>query len=254
MDLRLDDGVAIIKMTSAPANALSYDLIAELDDSLTAALADGAKALVFCSGLERFFAAGADLKMLANATQDDFGHYLVTLRSFIERLANLSEPSIAVIDGMALGGGLELALACTFRTASASAMLGVPEVKLGLMPGAGGTQRLPQLIGRGPAIDLLLGGHSVDGTQAKALGLIDHLHPSAELVDRAIELAQLLANGPKQAIAAIVRCVDASSDLPLADGLAVEADEVQRLFNTKDAREGIAAFIDKRQASFKWGD
>lgn len=242
--------VAVITMTSPPANALSFDLIAALDDAVTTAIADRAVVLVFTSGLDRFFAAGADLKLLGEATPAEFHHYLTTLRAFIERLHQLPQPSIAAIDGMALGGGLELALACTMRTASPRAQLGVPEVKLGLLPGAGGTQRLPRLIGRAAAVDLLITGRSIDGTRALEIGLVDRLAPPSDLVDETTQIAQTLANGPKQAIAAIMRCVDAAADLPFADGMDVEADHVEQLFATPDACEGIAAFLEKRKPSF----
>ncbi|RLE18391.1 MAG: enoyl-CoA hydratase, partial [Actinobacteria bacterium] len=142
-------------MSSPPANALSYELVAQLDTALTAALADGAVVIVLASDVPRFFAAGADLKLLAEASPDDFGDYLATLRAFIERIGSLGQPTVASISGMALGGGLELALACTFRIAAVDALLGVPEIKLGLLPGAGGTQRLPRLVGRAAALDLL---------------------------------------------------------------------------------------------------
>lgn len=151
---------------------------------------------------------------------------------------------------MALGGGLELALACTMRTASPRAQLGVPEVKLGLLPGAGGTQRLPRLIGRAAAVDLLITGRSIDGNHAVDIGLVDRLVPAGDLVDETIQLAQTLANGPKQAISAIMRCVDASADLPFAAGMDIEAHHVEQLFATPDAREGIAAFIEKRKPTF----
>ncbi len=242
--------VAVVTMTSPPANALSFELIAALDDAVTTAIVDRAVVLVFTSGLDRFFAAGADLKLLGEATPAEFHHYLVTLRAFIERLDQLPQPSIAAIDGMALGGGLELALACTMRTASPRAQLGVPEVKLGLLPGAGGTQRLPRLIGRAAAVDLLITGRSIDGNRAVEIGIVDRLVPPRDLVDETMQLAQTLANGPKQAIAAIMSCVDAAADLPFADGMDIEADPVEQLFATPDAREGIAAFLAKRKPTF----
>ncbi len=123
----------------------------------------------------------------------------------------------------------------------------MPEVKLGLLPGAGGTQRLPRLIGRATAVDLLVTGRSIDGSRALDIGLVDRLEPPDELVDETMQLAQTLANGPKQAITAIMHCVDAAADLPFADGMDVEADQVERLFATPDASEGIAAFLEKRE-------
>ncbi len=244
------DRVAVFTMASPPANALSFELIAALDDAVTSALTDKASVLVLTSGLERFFAAGADLKLLGQASAADFHRYLVTLRSFIERVNQLPQPSLAVIDGMALGGGLELAMACTFRLASPMAKLGLPEVKLGLLPGAGGTQRLPRLVGRALAVDLLVTGRSIDGHQALDIGLVDRLEQPDELAAEAMLFAQTLATGPKQAVTAIMQCVDASADLPFAEGMEVEAAQVERLFATPDASEGIAAFLEKRDAHF----
>ncbi len=244
------DRVAVLTIASPPANALSFELIAALDDAVTSALTNEATVLVFTSGLEKFFAAGADLKLLGEASAADFHRYLVTLRSFIERVNQLPQPSIAVLDGMALGGGLELSLACTFRLASPRAKLGLPEVKLGLLPGAGGTQRLPRLVGRAVAVDLLVTGRSVDGRQALAIGLVDRLEQPDQLTAEAMRFAQTLANGPKQAVSAIMRCVDASADLRFIEGMDVEAAQVEQLFATPDASEGITAFLEKRDPLF----
>ena len=244
------DRVAVFTMTCPPANALSFELIAALDDAVTSALADKASVLMFTSGLETFFAAGADLKLLGQASAADFHRYLVTLRSCIERVNQLPQPSVAVIDGMALGGGLELALACTFRIATPRAKLGLPEVKLGLLPGAGGTQRLPRLVGRAVAVDLLVTGRSVDGRQAIDIGLVDRLEQPGELAAEATRFAQTLATDAKGAVAAIMQCVDASADLPFAEGMDVEAAQVEQLFATADATEGIAAFLEKRDPNF----
>lgn len=168
----------------------------------------------------------------------------------LERIAALPQLSIAAIDGFALGGGLELSMACTIRVATPRSKLGVPEIKLGLLPGAAGTQRLPRLVGRGAALDLLLTGRSADGGEAARLGLVDHLVADGEADAAAAELARHLGSGPFEALAAIVRCVDAAHDLPFAEGMAVEQDEIVRLFGTADAREGVRAFLEKRPAEF----
>jgi len=248
---RMDDTVAVIKLANRPANALSYDLIEALDRALDTVTSSDARVIVFESEIEDFFVAGADLKLLAIADAAGFGRYLGTLRLLIERIASLSQLTIAVIDGMALGGGLELAMACTIRVASPTAELGVPEIKLGLLPGAGGTQRLPRLVGRGVALGLLLSGRSVTGDEAATLGLVDHVFERPVLMTEAIALARKFANGPRQAFAAIVRCVDAAQNLPLPDGLRFEGEAVRELFDTDDAREGISAFVEKRQATFE---
>jgi enoyl-CoA hydratase len=157
------DGVATITLERPPANALGEPMITGLTTAFDRAEADSAGVVVIRSAVDGFFAAGADLTLFADLDQVGFLDYLDRLRSQIERADSGSWISIAAIDGHALGGGLELAMACTMRVASVEAKLGVPEVKLGLLPGAAGTQRLPKLIGRGPAIDLLLTGRSIDG-------------------------------------------------------------------------------------------
>ena len=246
----VDDRVATITLASPPANALGTAVKEGLAAALDAAEAEGARVLVVRSEVPGFFAAGADLKLLAGADAAGFADYLDGLRGVLERIAGLRQLSIAAIDGFALGGGLELAMACTIRVATPRSKLGVPEIKLGLLPGAAGTQRLPRLVGRGPALDLLLTGRSADGEEAARLGLVDHLVADGDADAAAAELAARLAAGPFEALAAIVRCVDAARDLPFTDGIAVERGEIVRLFDTADAREGVRAFVEKRPAAF----
>lgn len=246
----VDDRVATITLASPPANALGTAVKDGLTAALEAADAAGARVIVVRSEVPGFFAAGADLKLLAGADAATFADYLDGLRGVLERIAGLPQLSIAAIDGFALGGGLELAMACTMRIATPRSKLGVPEIKLGLLPGAAGTQRLPRLVGRGPALDLLLTGRSADGEEAARLGLVDRLVADGEADAAAAELAGRLAAGPFEALAATVRCVDAARDLPFAEGLAVERHEILRLFDTADAREGVRAFVEKRPAEF----
>ncbi len=246
----VQDRIATITMHGEPANALGEELKAGLTGALDEAEAAGARVLVLTSSVPGYFAAGADLKLLGEADRAGFEEYLDGLRAVIERVAALAQPSIAVIDGYALGGGLELAMACTMRVASARSRLGVPEIKLGLFPGAGGTQRLPRLVGRGAALDLLLTGRSVAGDEAARIGLVDLVAGEAEIDAEAMRIAASLAAGPFDALAATVRCVDAARDLPLAEGLAVERDEILNLFDSTDAREGIAAFLGRRRPIF----
>ena len=245
----LVDDVGVITLDRPPANALGNAVI----DGLHAAcdrIDAGAGAAVVCSAVPGFFAAGADLALLRTLDRDRFDDYLQRLRGALERIAASPWVSVAALDGHALGGGLELAAACTLRVGSLRARLGVPEVKLGLLPGAAGTQRLPRLMGRGAALDLLLTGRSVDGEEALRLGLLDRLVADGSPLAEASAWAKTLAAGPRSAHAAIIRCVDAARDLPFASGLAIERDEVLELFDTPDGREGVAAFLDKRRPVF----
>lgn len=244
------EGVARLTLARPPANALGEPIIAGLAVAYDRAEADGARVVVIRSEVERFFAAGADLTLFEGLEVDGFLEYLDRLRTQIERAATGPWVSLAVIEGLALGGGLELAMACTLRVASTSALLGVPEVKLGVLPGAAGTQRLPRLVGRGAALDLLLTGRSVGGADAHRIGLVDRLTEPGDADAVAMGLASELAAGPRQAHAAILRCVDAADRLELAEGMAFERDEVGVLFESPDGREGVAAFLEKRRAIF----
>ena len=245
------DGVTTITLSRPPANALGEPIIAGLAAAFDQAEADNSAVIVITSAVSGFFAAGADLTLFDNLDQAGFLDYLDRLRAQIERAHTGPWVSIAAVDGHALGGGLELAMACTMRVASAGAKLGVPEVKLGLLPGAAGTQRLPRLVGRGDAIDLLLTGRSVGGSEALQMGLIDRLAgEGVSAVEAAGVLAASLAHGPREAYQAILDCVDAAAQSDLGTGMQFERDQVARLFESPDGREGVQAFLEKRRPSF----
>lgn len=193
--------VSALRLSSLPANALSEPLIAELASALDDVAASATRVLVIASTLPRFFAAGADLKLIATLDRGGFAAYLERLRAVVEHVAALPQTSIATIDGIALGGGLELALACTLRVASPQARLGLPEIRLGLLPGAAGTQRLPRTIGTARALDLLLSGREVGGEEALAIGLVDRLADDANAA--AAELAAGLASLEPDAVARV---------------------------------------------------
>lgn len=244
------DGVAMITLDRPPVNALGEPIIEGLVAAFDRAEADGVSVVLVTSAVERFFAAGADLTLFDDIDSAGFLDYLDRLRGQIERAATGPWVSIAVVEGHALGGGLELAMACTLRVVSTAARLGVPEVKLGLLPGAGGTQRLPRLIGRGPALDLLLTGRSLHGEEAYRRGLVDRLTDAGQALTDATALAQELAAGASGAHRAIIECVDVAARLDLAEGMAFERRQVAALFDTPDGREGVAAFLDKRGPDF----
>jgi enoyl-CoA hydratase len=187
---------------------------------------------------------------MAGLDQDGFRRYLDTLRRPIERIASAGRPSIAVLEGQALGGGLELAMAASLRVAGRDARLGLPETRLGLIPGAGGTQRLPRLVGRGRALDLMLTPRTVDAAEAHAIGLVDRLTEPGRAEETALAWATQLADLPTSALAAVLRSVHEADDLPLAAGLEREADRVADLFAGEDAREGVAAFLERRRPEF----
>jgi enoyl-CoA hydratase/carnithine racemase len=244
-------GVLRIILQRPPANALGVPLIEGLNQALNVASADaGVKVLVVESGVPGFFAAGADIRHMAAADGAAFAGYGDALRAVLGRFAGPERISIAAVEGLALGGGLELALACTLRVAGAQARFGLPEVKLGLIPGAGGTQRLPRLVGRGRALDIMLTGRQVGAEEAFAIGLVNRLAASGAAGAEALALAGELSRLSRPAQQAVIRTVDASEQTSLPDGLAYEAEQVQGLFETGEAKEGLNAFLEKRPPDF----
>ncbi len=243
-------GVWHVTMTSPPANALSMPLLDGLHAALDAAEAAGdVKAIVVSSALDRFFAAGADVRHLAVIDAASFAAYGNQMRAVNDRLAAAPFLSVAAVDGLALGGGLELAMAATMRVSGPRARYGLPEVKLGLIPGAGGTQRLPRLVGRGRALDIMLTARQVPAAEALAIGLVDRLTES-DVAEEALTLAGQLAGVSLPAQRAVVATVDAAFDLPLHAGLGFEAERIQALFESGEAAEGITAFAEKRSPRF----
>ncbi len=205
--------------------------------------------LLTASG-DRAFAAGADIRALTHTDATSGRAASERGQHVFLQIERCGKPVIACINGVALGGGCELALACTFRIASDRAKLGLPELKLGLIPGYGGTQRLPRLIGRSAALRLILTGATVDAAEALRLGLVDEIVPAPELMTRARALAESIAAMAPLAIAAVMQAVQRGQDLPIEDALKTEAEVFGELCGTADKREGLAAFLEKRPA--KW--
>jgi len=243
----VEDRVLEIVLDRPPANALGAAIV----DGLTAAVArlddEDVRAVLVRSAVPGFFAAGADIKQMVTLDGDGFAAYRDALRAPLQALATSSVPSVAAIDGLALGGGLELALACTLRLATPSSTVGLPEVKIGLIPGAGGTQRLTRAVGRGVALDLMLTGREIDGAEAHRLGIVDRLVPAGEdVVTAARALAVQLARASAPAVASIIACAEAAAGDAVA-GMAFEGDEVVRMLTAGEAREGLTAFVEKRR-------
>jgi len=241
-----EGGVAVLTIDHPPANALSRDVVAALDRALTEAEADeGTRAAVVTGAGARFFVAGADINEFQTSA-DATRSWIATGQALTLRMSRMRLPIVAAVNGFALGGGLELAMACDIRIAAAGARLGQPEVTLGLIPGWGGTQRLPRLIGRGPALALLLTGDPLDAEAALGLGLVHEVVAADAVRARAIEWAQRLAAQAPVAVAAIKRAVADGLDRPLGEGLAAELDGFMTAFTSADAAEGVAAFLGKR--------
>jgi enoyl-CoA hydratase/carnithine racemase len=245
------DGVLHAVFCAPPANALGPELVDALTRLVDEFEHGAAKVLVLSSAVPGFFAAGADIKHVATLDTEAFADYRDAARVPIERLAfSCRRPSIALVEGRALGGGLELAMACTLRVASHAARLSLPEVKLGLIPGAGGTQRLPRLVGRGRALEILLTGREVDAEEAARIGLVDRLVEDDDALGATLALARRMARASGPAMAAIMQCVDVALDMPLERGMAVEGVALLSTFDEGEGREGIAAFVEKRAPDF----
>lgn len=249
-----DGAVATITLDRPEAlNAINDTMFAELESLFISLAADSAIRVVLLTGAgERAFAAGADIRALAETdavtglAASQRGHQVFALiQSHLERNG---KPVIAAINGAALGGGCELVLACTLRIAGDKARLGFPEVKLGLIPGYGGTQRLTRLIGHSAALKLMLSAQIVDAPEALRLGLVDEVVPAADLLTRARALADTIAALAPLAIAGVLEAVERGEGKPLSEGLTAEAEIFGRLCGTADKHEGLTAFLAKRSA------
>jgi enoyl-CoA hydratase/carnithine racemase len=244
-------GGAIV-LDKPPANSYDIDFVRELGEAVDAAISDDrARAVVVRSASEKFFSAGADIKaFLANDVESNM-EMIRLAHDVLSRMAQSDKLFVAFITGHALGGGLEIALACDLRYGLESGYrVGTPEVTLGLLPGNGGTQRLPRLIGLGPALDILLTGRQLDPAEAHARGLINGLFASEEEFN---EHAQRLAAGPPLAIANIKRAAYEGTQMKLEDGLELERELIEQLFRSSDSREGLSAFTEKRTPAFTGG-
>ncbi|HEU4364178.1 MAG TPA: enoyl-CoA hydratase-related protein [Candidatus Krumholzibacteria bacterium] len=247
------NGIATITVNRAPMlNALSAQTVRELDHALAAAEGDEQVRVLIVTGAgEKAFVSGADISELAGLDPSSGTRTAEFGQRVFRRLETMGKPSIAAINGYALGGGCELAMACTIRVASDSAKIGLPEVTLGVIPGYAGTQRLPRIVGRGAAMDLILTGRAVDANEALRLGLVSQVVPPAELGDAARKTAlRIQRNGPL-AVRAAMQAVDHGLDVGFEHGCRMEATLFGLLCATDDMREGLKAFLDKRKAEFK---
>jgi enoyl-CoA hydratase len=246
------DGAVAILTVDRPEkrNALNAavrrELIAALDE-----LRDDAevRVLVLTGAGEKAFVAGADIAEFAERTPLE-QRAAMTGRRVFDEIAAYPKPVIAMINGFALGGGCELALVCDLRIAADTARLGQPEINLGIIPGGGGTQRLPRVVGTGQAMRLVLTGEIVDAAEALRIGLVDLVHPAAELRTRTLELARGMATKSPVALQMAKSAVRAAAEMPLAAGLSYETELFATCFASDDKREGVAAFLEKRPASF----
>jgi enoyl-CoA hydratase len=250
--LEQEAGVAaIVLRRPAQLNALGTSTIEALDDAIRTAAEDPAARVIVVSGEGKAFSAGADIKEFgALAGPIEFRAFIERLETVLRRLERLPKPSIAAVNGIAFGGGLELTLACDLRVVDEQARLGVPEIKLGLLPGAGGTQRLPRIVAPAVALEMLMTGDPVDAAEAHRIGLANEVAPAGTALQRALAIGQKLATRAPLALAATKRLRE-SWALPLDVALDHERETVANLFATADRSEGTAAFVEKREPRFR---
>lgn len=247
-----NDGVTTITINRPnKLNALNKDTIQELHEAISEADSDkGTKVIVITGSGEKAFVAGADISEFADFNVKQGGELAAKgqelLFDFIE---NLSTPVIAAVNGFALGGGLELAMACHFRVASTNAKMGLPEVSLGVIPGYGGTQRLPQLVGKGRAMEMIMTAGMIDANQALSYGLVNHIQTQEELLTFCYDLAKKIQRNSPVAIASAIKAVNANFKEGV-DGFKTEITEFGNCFGTEDFAEGTSAFLEKRKANF----
>ncbi|MEV8634058.1 enoyl-CoA hydratase-related protein [Streptosporangium sp. NPDC051023] len=244
------DGVATIRLDRPKMNALNRQVQQEIADCARQVDADPDVYAVVLYGGERVFAAGADVKEMADMPYAEMAVHSTTLQDCFTAVAEIGKPVVAAVTGYALGGGCELALCADIRIAGESAKLGQPEILLGLIPGAGGTQRLPRLIGPSKAKDLIFTGRQVPADEALRIGLVDAVVPDADVHTEALAYAARFAAGPALALRAAKLAVDRGLEADLDTGLEIERLHFSGMFATEDARIGMRAFAEKSQAKF----
>jgi enoyl-CoA hydratase/carnithine racemase len=239
---RGDDGVVLVRLANPPVNALSRALLAQLADLATGLGGDESIKAVVVTGAGKVFAAGADISEFSDSTRAR--EIAAGFRAAFDAVAAIRRPVIAAVHGVALGGGMELAMACDFRVAAESARLGQPEILLGIIPGAGGTQRLPRLVGPARAKELVWSGRQVPAAEALAIGLVDRVVPAGEVVAAAQTWAGDLAAGAVVAMGLAKDAIDRGLDGALAAGLDLEAAAFADVFDTADATTGVRSFLE----------
>jgi len=233
-------------------NAMNPDVLKELDQSVKGYISDENVGVIIITGAgDKAFIAGADIKLMQNLDTKgglEFGRLGQEVTMTIE---DSPKPVFAAINGYALGGGCEIAMACHIRYASENAKFGQPEVKLGLIPGWGGTQRLPRIVGKGNATELIIGGHMINAEEALRIGLVNKVFPLERLIDETVDFAKIvLRNGP-DCLAESLRCINDSAGHSLIDGLNIEVESFSELFGTDETKEGLDAFVEKRSPRFR---
>lgn len=252
MKFEIEGRIAIITLNRPKSmNALNSELLKDGIELLKEINSNKDIGAVIVTGSEKFFAAGADILEVANIhSVVDVPDFIRLARGMINGFSELNQPTIAAVAGLALGGGCELALACDMRIAAENAIFGVPEIKLGLLPGAGGTQRLPRLVGEGRAMQLMLTGDPIDASEAFRIGLVNSVVSADALLNEARKLANKIAAMPGYAVTTIKHLVNEGVRTDMNSAMALELKNFEILFATEDKKEGVRAFIEKRKPVF----
>lgn len=249
---RGDDGVAVLTVDRQDKlNSLNPQVVEELGEALLDLEADQPRVTIVTGAGERAFVAGADITVMNQMTALEAKRFSELAHAATSLLDKSPVPTIAAVNGFALGGGCELALACDIRIASENALFGFPEVTLGILPGMGGTQRLPRLVGPGVAKELIFSGRRIKAEEARMLNLVNRVVPEGEALNEARELASQIAKNGPVAVRHAKAAANKSLDVDLTSGLEFEANQFALLFATEDAREGMSAFVEKRDPEFK---
>ena len=245
---RTDGNVAVIRLDRPKMNALSRALLAQLRDAIAGLAADLPGAVVVWGG-ERIFAAGADIAEFGGP--DEAREIAAAFHGTLDALAALPRATIAAVAGYALGGGCELALACDLRVAAETAKFGQPEILLGVIPGAGGTQRLTRFVGKAKAMDMILTGRTMDAAEAERSGLVSRVVPAGKLLDEALGVARRIAELSRPSVMIAKEAVNRAYETTLTEGVRFERRVFHSLFATEDQKEGMAAFVEKRKPNFR---
>src|SRR5881296_3863586 len=252
---RIESGIAVLELNAPPANTYSYEMMQQLDGAvLSARMDDSVHVLVLRGAGDRFFSAGADIKMLASAASRFKYYFCLHANETLNRLEQTPKLVIAALNGHAVGGGLEIALAADLRIARKDGgKIGLPEVSLGVLPGTGGTQRLSRLVGRAKAIELMATGRTFSFDEAAALGLVTRVLESNNWWNQVMAYAREFCppNKASAAVGRMKRSVVTGGEIPFAEALALERELQQQLFESQDAREGLDAYLEKRPPRFK---
>lgn len=252
---RTEDGLAIIELTDPPANTYTYEMMRQLDSAiLDARMDDSVHVIVIRGAGDKFFCAGANINMLNSVTPRFKYFFCLHANETLNRLEQTPKLVIAAINGHCVGGGLEIAMAADLRVACKDAgKIGLPEINLGVLPGTGGTQRLARLVGKNKAIELMVTGRTFAFEDAQALGIVNEIFPKDSFWNDVVAYAKQFVPPAKaaKAVGMIKRSVQSGAEIPFESGLAIERELQQQLFQSDDAKEGLAAYVEKRKASFQ---